>query len=338
MIEWRKYSRSQLKFLKAKFDYIRETTGPEGIKLNLDFIWDGDGTNDNAALTVFRHTDSASVVKGFVGQPPKTAWVIDYSLLERIHYLLVAGFDVFGNVAHQLESRLYMDFLRMEGEQNFLYFLPPEQRIVLRDFWYREATSEATRFVMTDSVAFDRTTEIAYRTSDPKRELLELLRQRIPGADASRYQPADPRFDRLQRLQGTPFSYMPEVAFVEVTDAGSGSQVYTILHNDSFTNNAQVFREAQRRVPEEDYLTVVKGFIGAYPNVFFQVPDEQLADFAAAIEDLHSGADYAALVSLYGIRRTDPRFWSVSDRMHARYEEDFPGEAGLFDLNRYENR
>ncbi len=60
---------------------------------------------------------------------PKTAWVIDYSLLERIHYLLVAGFDVFGNVAHQLETRLYMDFLRMEGEQNFLFFLPPDERI-----------------------------------------------------------------------------------------------------------------------------------------------------------------------------------------------------------------
>ena len=43
------------------------------------------------------------MVKGLVGQQPKTAWVIDYSLLERIHYLLVAGFDVFGNVAHQLK-------------------------------------------------------------------------------------------------------------------------------------------------------------------------------------------------------------------------------------------
>ena len=42
---------------------------------------------------MFRHENSASVVKGFVGQQPKTAWVIDYSLLERIHYLLVAGFE-----------------------------------------------------------------------------------------------------------------------------------------------------------------------------------------------------------------------------------------------------
>ena len=80
------------------------------------------------------------------------------------------------------------------------------------------------------------------------------------------------------------------------------------------------------------------GFIGAYPNAFFQVPEERLADFAAAIGNLRSEADYAALVAVYGIRRTDPRFWSVSDRLRARYAESAPREAGLFDLNRYENR
>ena len=111
--------------------------------MGLDLVWDGDGHNDNAALTVFRHNDSATVVKGFVGQQPKTAWLINYSLLERIHYLLVAGFDVFGNVGHQLETRLYMDFLRMEGEQNFLlYLLPKNARLQLRNFWYREATCQ----------------------------------------------------------------------------------------------------------------------------------------------------------------------------------------------------
>ena len=64
----------------------------------LDWIWDGDGTNPNALLTVFRNFDNATVVKGFVGEIPKTAWVMDYPIFERIYYDLVAGFDVFGNV------------------------------------------------------------------------------------------------------------------------------------------------------------------------------------------------------------------------------------------------
>jgi len=338
LIEWRGYSKEQLKFLKAKFKYIQRMTGSERTKVNLDIIWDGDGKNDNSALTVFRHDDSASVVKGFVGQQPKTAWVIDYSLLERIHYLLVAGFDVFGNVGHQLETRLYMDFLRMEGEQNFLFFLPPKERVVLRDFWYRGAEHEAAQFVMTDAIAYDRPTDIQYTTADPKRELLDMLRQRLPGAAAPRYQPANRHFDHLQTLQGTPFSLLPEVSFVQVLSDDGGQQFYTIVHNDGYSNNAQVFREAQRRIPQEDYVTVVKGFIGSYPNAFFQVPESQLDDFASSIESLRNEDDYADLVSRYGVRRNQAAFWPVSDRVNAYYRQHFPREAGLFDLNRYENR
>lgn len=338
IIEWRSYSQSQLKFLKDKFAHIRQAFGPEGMKLDMSFIWDGDGTNDNAALTIFRHNNSASVVKGFVGQQPNTAWVIDYSLLERIHYLLVAGFDVFGNIAHQLESRLYMDFLRMEGEQNFLFFLPPEERLVLRDFWYRDATEEASKFVMTDSMVVDRTTGITYKTDDPKRELLDMMRARTSPADTGRYTIDDTRFDQLQNLQSAAFSYLPEVAFLEVISDKNDSRVYSILHNKSFANNAEVFREAQRRIPQEDYLTVVKGFIGAYPNVFFQVSDEALPKFLRAIESLRSEDDYAQLVETFGVRRTFPDFWQVSDKLNAHYRELSPREAGIFDLNRYENR
>jgi hypothetical protein len=306
--------------------------------MNLDLIWNGDGHNDNAALTIFRHDNSASVVKGFVGQQPKTAWIIDYSLLERIHYLLVAGFDIFGNVAHQLETRLYMDFLRMEGEQNFLFFLPPDERIVLRDFWYRDAEKEAKQFVMTDSVAVDRTSDIHYTGTNAKRELLTMLQERLPGAAAPRYQPAGAAFERLQTLQGSPFSLLPEVAFLRVTASDASEQVYTIVHNDSYLNNAQIFQEQKRRVPEEDYVTVVKGFIGSYPNVFFHVQQDQLQTFVEALESMRSEADYAALVTRYGVRRNQSTFWPMSDKLYEQYQALQPREAGLFDLNRYENR
>lgn len=338
MIEWRGYSQEQLKYLQAKFEYIQHMTGPDGTRVDLDLIWDGAGHNENAALTVFRHENSASVVKGFVGQQPKTAWVIDYSLLERIHYLLVAGYDVFGNVAHQVETRLYMDFLRMEGEQNFLFFLPPKERIVLRDFWYREAEEDAREYVITDSMAFDRGTDIDYTSDNPKREFLDMLLQRLPGAAAERYQPADPRFDQLQTLEGAPFGLMPEVSFLQVLTGDATEPFYTIVKNDGFLNNARVFNENERRVPQEDYLTVAKGFIGSYPNVFFRVPDSELNDFVKMIQSMRSEEDYATLVSFYGVRRTQSEFWPQSDTFNAHYKKTFPREAGLFDLSRYENR
>ena len=49
-------------------------------------------------------------------------------IFERLYYALVADFDVFGNVTHQISTRLYMDFLRMQSETLYLGFLPPERR------------------------------------------------------------------------------------------------------------------------------------------------------------------------------------------------------------------
>ena len=58
---------------------------------NVTQLWDGDGKNPNAALTVFRHFDSASVSRGFAGERPQTMLVIGYPLFERMHYLLLNG-------------------------------------------------------------------------------------------------------------------------------------------------------------------------------------------------------------------------------------------------------
>lgn len=338
LMQWRHYARGQRKFLKAKSAELGKLADADVMPLGFKLIWDGDGSNPNAALTIFRHNDSASVVQGLVGQTPKTAWVIGYSLLERIHYLLVAGFDVYGNVAHQLETRLYMDFLRMEGEYNFLVFMPEDRRIQMRDFWYREASPDVKEYVLGRKAYIPAATGIDYRSDDPMGEFFQRLAPQLPEAAAARYQPVDPQFIRLQTLSGKPFSFMPEVAFVQVLEEDGGESVYTIIHNSAYLNNTQLFREEARRIPVEDYLTVVRGFIGSYPNIFFQVPARQLGEFVASIETLRSEQDYASLLARYGVRRTDPRFWQLSDRFYQHYRDIAPVEAGLFDLNRYENR
>lgn len=338
LVEWRRYARGQRKFLKAKSRMLEEVAKEDGLPVDLNLIWDGDGFNDNAALTIFRHKDSASVVKGLVGQVPKTAWVISYSLLERIHYLLVAGFDVYGNVGHQLETRRYMDFLRMEGEFNFLVFMPENKRVEFRNFWYREASPDVKEYVLGRKAFIYEDSRVNYTTNDPKQEFFTQLSDRLPGSSAARYQPVDPRFEKLQGLTGKGFSFMPEVAFVQVLDESGGHSVYTIVHNSAYLNNTQLFNEDKRRVPVEDYLTVVNGFIGSYPNIFFQLADSELDGFVAAIESLRTEGDYAQLVTSYGVRRTEPGFWEVSDSLYQYFERLAPTEAGLFDLNRYENR
>jgi hypothetical protein len=176
---WLKMARQERSFLQTKSQVLSKSFGSGQEKLDLSLIWDGEGRNRNAALTIFRHFDSASVVQGFVGAPPKTAWVINYPLFERIFYLLVSGYDVYGNVGHQLNSRLYMDFMRMEGEFNFLVFLPQRVRESTAMYWYRGATGEAREYVYGKNAYLDAESAVPYRGGDPQRELFELLRQRL---------------------------------------------------------------------------------------------------------------------------------------------------------------
>ncbi len=340
LLQWRGYARDQKRYLDAEARQIAKVIDDTGIKLDMNLIWDGGPErNRNAALTIFRHHDSASVVKGHVGQYPKSMWVIDYSLLERIHYLLVAGFDVYGNVGHQLESRLYMDFLRMEGEQNFLLLLPQEERRKLRNHWYRGASDHVRNFVLPrDNERYERDTSISYRSDNHKHELMDMFRARIPAATNPRYALDDGALAALMDGPDVAYSYLPEVAFLQVLADDGSARAYSLVHNRGHSNIAQMFDEENRLLPEEDTLTVAPGFIGSYPNMFFQVTEAQLEPFVAALQAVNSNGDYTKLVERFGVRRTAPWFWRVSDAFVAEYRRNHPVEAGLFDLNRYQNR
>ncbi|EED36023.1 fatty acid cis/trans isomerase [Luminiphilus syltensis NOR5-1B] len=339
-LRWRSYAKSQRRYLEARAEAIAKVVDADQIKLDMDLIWNGGAEqNENAALTVFRHFDSASVVKGFVGQQPKTMWVIDYSLLERIHYLLVADFDVYGAVGHQLESRLYMDFLRMEGEQGFLMLLPKADRDALRNYWYRGAESEARAYILSPRHGeFERESDIAFSSDDTKAELMGLFENHIPAADASRYAVTESSLLSLMEGPSSVFHYLPQTSFVQVLKPDGARETYTLLTNSAHSNIAQLFAEEERRLPEEDTLTVARGFIGAYPNMFFQITQGQLEAFAQAIQNLDSDDDYQRFLERYGERRTVPWFWKLSDDLYEEYRRAQPIEAGLFDLNRYENR
>jgi len=336
---WQSYARAQQRYLRSKLGFIR-TQREVFDRGGIDVVWNGDGDNPNAALTVFRHHDNATVVRGLVGAPPKTAWLIDYPTLERIHYLLVAGFDVYGSAAHQAMTRLYMDFLRIESEMNFLAFLPPATREREIADWYRDAVDDVRQYVQVYFTHDVIEPLYRYRTDDPKQELFEALRARVGramGPDAYALDPGLPQAQALQALagvRGRAASLLPETMLLNVR----GSGVFTLLGERAYSNIASMFREADRRLPDEDALTVVPGILGAYPNVLLEVGADELPALAAAIAKLGSEADYRALLDRYGVRRTSPRFWSLSDELHAKHRAAQPIAAGLLDYNRLENR
>jgi hypothetical protein len=354
---WLEFNLLQRKYLDRRAELYDETD-PQHRGPALDWLWDGGGRNPNALLTVFRNFDNATVLRGFVGEFPKTAWVMDYPIFERIYYDLVAGFNIYGNVAHQVATRLYMDHLRMQSENLFLSFLPANRREELRASWYRGATHSLTYRHVDQLRDLDHGTQIAFRSADPKRELLEKILARAGAAagapdtlnrcdlppcdrpDASAVERSVEReLQRIASVRGGFVKLLPEVSFLRVRVGTDPSQdlVYALVHNDAHTNVAFMFDEAERRLPEEDTLTVLRGHFGSYPNFFFEIDAPDAGAFVEALQELRSDADLERFVGRHGIRRSDARYWETVDWLHGDLRRRSPREAGLYDLDRYQN-
>jgi len=343
LLYWRSYAAREKEYVKNKLHHMKDINfGQQDI--DIDLIWSGEG-NPNATLTVFRHFDSASVLQGFIGQTPKTAWFINYPLLERIHYLLVAGFDVYGNVGHQLKTRLYMDFLRMEAESNFITLLPKKDRQQVHEYWYRNTTETIKNYIFSNDFYQLPETNIRYETNNSKKELLQKVAKHTNNSEVNSYNLSknsinkinDYKLMRLNNMIGEPVSILPQVSHL-IVSGEHGEYAYTLINNSAHTNVAHLFSENERRIPAEDNLTVLSGIVGTYPNAFFQVDEEQLGEFISALEHMKTEQDYSLLKDKFSVRRTNPNFWQYADKLHALYQKNQPDSAGLLDFNRLENR
>jgi hypothetical protein len=318
-------------------------------------IWHGDGTNPDAVLTVFRHYDSAFVVRGSVGGVPKTAWVMDYPIFERMYYDLVAGFDVYGNLAHQLGTRMYMNRLRIESEGQFLRLLPVSERARVHDEWYRGRIARALSGIHQKAYAGP---EPAIVYSDPahaKEELVNrLLTKELPAAVVGPREPiqwsdvplpADSvraRFEGAMRgLVRKPAPYVavfPDSVLVRLRTNAATNLVYTVARNRSHTSVEFIFSEGVELEPSEDTLQIVSGIATSRPNFFLTVDDASLDDFVAAWKALKSDdGSWSAFVARYGARRSDPAFWSTFDFFAEEFPKLDPLGAAVLDLSRYTN-
>lgn len=342
---WVAYSRQQARYLEAKSEFINDWF-KDGKHLDTNVIWTGNGTNPNAALTIFRHFDSASVVKGMVGSPPKTAWVLDYALLERIHYLLVAGFDVYGNFGHQLITRMYMDFLRLEGESNFVALLPRDVRHKEQSSWYQDQSRQLSDFLQRNVKPFDQPTQIPYRTDNPKAELFDILHKQLKPVLKPRYDIVDTGFSRSNEtllrsigdIKGEGLRPIPQIMMLMIKSNHGQKQLFTLLHNNAHTNISSLFDEESNRDYQHDDLTLVRGVIGSYPAAYLSLKEAQIPTLVNMLKNMRNNDDYTNLLDAFSIRRSNPEFWVFSDQIHAWYQQDQPIEFGLLDYNRFENR
>ncbi len=352
-----RYRKRYVEYYRAK-TALYESQGRDGF--DLDSIWPGENEDDAPIMTVYRHFDSASVHKGVLGDLPQTLWVIDYAQFERLYYGLVAGFDVFGNVSHQLNVRRYMDYLRMEGELNFLEFLPSDTRLPMMRSWY--LGDKAFKKVKYEEVFTDRETRVRFETEDPKREFIErvvndhILEESGIHFDTLNYtRVGEPPVEmprtftthedildgfRALTAPGTGFirhmnGFGVNVIYLRVRDYQGSDRFVSIVINRWHDNVNELFRERDRLDPARDTIDFILGNVGSYPNYFFDVQAHELPDFFDMMKNFDGSDLYLDKARHYGINRADPRFWQTYDWFQEQLDQADPLQAGKLDLNRY---
>jgi hypothetical protein len=348
------HRKAAIEFFKVRQDYY---TSLNYAGLGYDAIWKGNNAADEPLLTIYRHFDSASVHKGALGNLPKTLWVIDYPLFERIYYALVAGFDIYGNAGHQLAVRLYMDRLRIEGESYFLDFLPPAKREEMMQSWYMDTDFKKVYYYPSALPA-----KIPFVTDDPKREFVEHIvdRHLLPAAQitfdpinylraGATYPPLPVKYEtRDDYQQGIRALTRPGMSFIALVNNFNANLAYlrirlkggkdiagTVVVNRWHKNVAFLVGEDDRLDPSKDTADFIPALIGSYPNYFFDVRQEDMPDFIDLLAHFDgSPKDYERLAK-YGVNRSDDRLWETYDWFQKRFDEDEPVRGGLFDLNRY---
>ena len=318
-------------------------------------IWSG---NDNALLSIFRQHDSASVRKGLIGEIPQTLWWMDYPLLERTYYQLVVNFDVFGNVSHQGQTRLYFDLIRNGAELNFLRLLPAASRQAILDGWYEQGGQLKLLLAYT-SIDDSTPSLLTLNRADPKRAFAREMLARYAGINAApdpinrcqgtqcyragrpaSLQGAEQALSRLtNRLAGAlpAIQHLPEATLLRIEYDGYRREIYSLLRNRAHSNVAFMYGESLRWQPRLDTLTVYPGVLSSYPNFLFNVPAAEVPAFVAALEEVRASDQLERLVDRWGVRRSHPRFWDYFNDLTRYLEETEPLEAGVLDMNRYEN-
>jgi hypothetical protein len=331
---WIKYSKRAKKYFQTQIETLNNIENTEQY-LDYDSLWKND---KNASLTIFRHFDSAEVVKGLQGKSPKTAWVIDYPVLERIHYLLVAGYDVYGGLGHQLITRLYMDLLRIESEMAFITYLPKEQRQSEVNSWYLDATEDLDEYINENNFFFEQKNSISYQTDHALKELFSSLKKRYKASEKYDLDVITGGLSGLNELPNLAVQQIAPISFIIVDNEQNNTELYSLLKHNERSNISTLLREKNTRLPELDRAEVFKGLLGSYPQVIFKITEQQQSAFVAQLKQVSTAEEYSALLKAFAIRRTHPEFWQVSDKLHETYQQQSPINYGLLDYNRLENR
>lgn len=361
------YKRAQIKYTELRERYYRAAY-PEG--LSIKDVWDGDGYNKNAVITVARNNEGGSTLLGMIGGVPKESGILDYPLFERLHYNLTTNWDVWGATSYIIKTRIYTDNIRQEAGDVLLSFLPNPFRQNLRKTWYVGFVSEKKAQLRYPFREKDWPTAIKFNTSNPHVEFWDrLYKERLAGVYPKDFDPInsftiqknvpifeesidserelDKEFGKISNLRGAFVESMPESSLLRVRRKGEEDLIYTIIRDTFHDNVSSLLLETSAIHHELDTLIIIKGVVDSFPNFIFDVNLEDMPQFFKSLYEVKLGKKgdlfywknnhptFTSFINRFGIKKGDPRIWDSLDWFNRKFKKDNPIEAGVLDMLRY---
>ncbi|MFO0741724.1 MAG: fatty acid cis/trans isomerase [Labilithrix sp.] len=344
---------SDQRFARA-FEAGLKKVRPRG--LGVEDLWDGQGSLEkkdrNAFITVFRHGKSASAHRGPIGQMPETMWVVDYGNFERLYYDLVALYRPWAALPHKLGTWRTMSHIRAHGEDTFLLFLPEKLRDGVRHQFTPGALGAFDTVMNGDGIPSPLDGQID--ETRPVEDLLSRARKHL-GPEIAGFTALDPdpmsappsatgslasekdldaALFGLTVDRGRVTEAFPDITWVTIEDGSAKKMTYTILANRVYWSNSRIIGDVfgVNRRPELDTLQVIRGRVGAFPELFLRIP---ASDLPGLVKKMRDPAARPAIRSTYEVRRNTPAFWSFLDEEHARAVTERPLDAAIVDTSEY---
>ncbi len=338
-------------YLKA-FAATKQTLFPKG--WSLDAVWDGDGEDRNAWLTVLRHETNVSVVKGAQGGVPRSLWLISFASFERMYYDTVAGFAYWEGDGLKLETLLFFNFLRQAFEDNFLTLLPPEDRKTLRHAWTQGIG--AIGLAAVPFAAKDQPTQVKLSGDEPLMDLIQQLAERLgptisglpdrlnpqqkpkvsleaPMRDFADWEKAISTLTAVEGLSFVP--QLPSVIMLRLNQ-GDEHRVYSLIANRAYKSQYTLVFENGEAMPKKDSMSVYPTLVNGFPNLFVDLDLNDAPGFLVDLTAVETKDDWTAFEERYGILRNSDAFWAFYDWINAWNFAERGALAGWLDLTYYD--
>ncbi len=247
-----------------------------------------------------------------------------------------------------------MDRLRIEGESNFLEFLPKNSRVDYFNSWYEGWLAQylAVYIPSNNNVNIKYSSnnyknEFANKVLDytnTKRDSINFIEDNYKTTEIKEKYNSKKEIEETLKSLTLPNSseiikhFTDEesnVAFIKIELNSGENLVYSLIINRWHKNVALLFDEESRLDATKDRINFVEGFVGSYPNLFVVVKQDDLSDFFSLLTT-HKNADLANhRAAKYAITRANPNFWEIYDWFNSEFKKQDLLQYGIFDLNRY---